>query len=266
MQILNTTFERTGSGMRFTRLLTMGATAALLGGTVTATLPAQAANGSGIETQGAYSQFRSTPPRLDFVQATGGIKKSPVSWAWWTVGKDPRVTGVRIQARRNGGAYRTVKTVHGTDVRRTVVRNLRKGNYRFRVRALNGSAAGPSKVAWATVRVRSRKLPVRYYTYRPRKKLPYRSVTTLRVMSDGTVHGIALRSMEWGGLVGHLSKGRIKAKNSYAYFTWRQATTGKWYNLQFKGQIRVKKSKTLSGHRLRSLFKKEIRNGVIPRR
>ncbi len=252
--------------MRFSQLLATGATAAVLGSTLTAIIPAQAASGSGVGTQAATASMRSAPPRLDFVQATGGIKKSPVSWAWWSAGKDPKTTGFRIQARRNGGAYRTVKTVYGTEVRRTVVRNLRKGNYKFRVRALSGSTVGPAKVAWATVRVRSRKLPVRYYTYRPRKKLPYRSVTTLRVMSDGTVHGIALRSMEWGGLVGRLSNGWIKAKNDYAYFPWRQATTGKWNNLQFKGQVRIKKSRTLSGHRLRSLFKKEIRRGVIPRR
>lgn len=257
---------RWGSSMRFKRLLATGATTAILGATVTAILPAQAANSSGVETQVATSGLRSTPPQLDFVQATGGIKKSPVSWAWSTVGKDPRVTGFRIEARRNGGTYRTVKTVNSSDTRRTVVRNLRKGTYRFRVRPLNGSAVGPAKAAWARVRVRSRELPTRYYTYRHRAQTQVRYIVTLRVMSDGTVHGIALQSQEWGGLVGHLSNGRIKAVNNYAFFPWRAATTGTWSNLRLKGLVRVKKSKTLSGHRLRSLFRQEIRAGVIPRR
>jgi hypothetical protein len=251
--------------MRFTRLLATGATAAVLGATLAATLPAQAANGARVETQVANSGVRSAPPQLSLVQAAGGIKRSPVTWSWQSDGLDPSVTGFQIQARRNGGAYRTVKTVRGADVRRTVVRNLRKGSYWFRVRALNGSTAGPAKVAWARVRVRSRKLPVRYYTFSTRDLSQYGLVTTVRVMSDGTVHGIAITNGEWGALVGYLSKGRIKARIGYGYHPWRQATTGKWNNLQFKRQIRVKKSKTLSGHRLRSLFRQEIRAGIIPR-
>jgi hypothetical protein len=124
------------------------------------TLPVQAADGARMETQVATSGVRSAPPKLEFVQATGGIKESPVSWSWY--GLDPTVTGFQIQARRNGGAYRTVKTVTRADARRTVVRSLRKGNYRFRVRALNGSTAGPTKVAWEPVRVCSRRLPARH--------------------------------------------------------------------------------------------------------
>ena len=250
--------------MRFTRLLATGATAAVLGSTAIAAGPVQAASPSGVAAQGDSLRLQSTPNKLRQVRASGGVKKSTVQW-YWDYQPDPRTTGYRVQARRNKGRYRTVRTV-GADAGSTVVRNLRKGNYRFRVRALSGSAAGAARVAVNTVRVRSRKLPKRFYTFRSKKDpLDY---MTLRVMSDRTVHGIAWRDAPSGynDLVGRLYRKRIKGKTHfYESFNWRQATTGRWNTLHLKGHTRVKKSKALSGHKSGRLFRREMRLGVIPR-
>lgn len=212
--------------------------------------------------QGVTVPTSSAPGRLDYVQASGGVQKSVVLWSG-SLGQGG-VTGYRIEARRNAGAYWTVKTVAGSERGRTTVRNLRKGNYRFRVRALRGEAAGPGKVSWVRVRVRAKKLPTRYYTFRSRRDSSY---MTLRVMSDRTTHGVTVYGMEYVSYFGRLSKGRItgKMQSPAPRDRWRQAKTGKWNNLQLKGYQRVKKSKSLSGHKNRYVFRKEIRQGDFPK-
>lgn len=157
----------------------------------------------------------------------------------WRPSKDKRhVTGYRIRGQRQGGSWKTMRTVSAMSAKRQIgarVTVKRSGWWRFKVVTLDhrrkSRPSKPSRAEYVAVRKHAQ----RFYTFRDGDH-----VRIAKAFSDGRVY-FAGKNLSGAG---EIRKGAVRGHTYRGQDAWSgrwvQPVSGSWKNLRWDGWTRVK--------------------------